>query len=67
MFMRSILNFLLFMCKYQVDVDKSVLLLNNVVNESRQNTIYHDDENLLQEVACMLDELKLLSAALGVR
>jgi len=67
MHMRSILNFLLFMCKYQVDVDKSVLLLNNVVNESRQNTIYHDDENLLQEVACMLDELKLLSAALGVR
>jgi hypothetical protein len=50
-----------------VDVDKSILLLNYVVNESRQNTIYHDDENLLQEVACMLDELKQLSAALGVR
>jgi hypothetical protein len=50
-----------------VDVDKSIHLVSTVVNESLQNTIYHGDENLLQEVACMLDELKLLSAALGVR
>jgi hypothetical protein len=61
------MNFPLFLCKYQVDVDKSILLVSAVVNESLENTIYHDDENLLQEVACMLDELKLLSAALGVR
>ncbi|XP_059444842.1 uncharacterized protein LOC132176600 [Corylus avellana] len=46
----------------KVDVDKSILL----VSTSLQNTIYLDDESLLQEVSCMLDELKLLSAALGV-
>jgi hypothetical protein len=67
MHIRSILIFHLFLCKYQVDVDKSILLVNTVVNESLQNTIYHDDEILLQEIASMLDELKLLSAALGVR
>lgn len=67
MHIRSILNFPLFLCNYQVDVDKSILLVNTVVNESLQNTIYHDDEILLQEIASMLDELKLLSAALGVR
>jgi len=67
MHIRSILIFPLFLCKYQVDVDKSILLVNTVVNESLQNTIYHDDEILLQEIASMLDELKLLSAALGVR
>jgi hypothetical protein len=44
-------------------VDKSILLLRTGL----QNAIYHDDENLSQEVAYMLDELKLLSAALGVR
>ncbi len=48
-------------------MDKSIHLVSTVVNESLQNTIYHGDENLLQEVACMLDELKQLSAALGVR
>jgi hypothetical protein len=62
-----LLNFPLFLCKYQVDVDKSIHLVSTVMNESLQNTIYHGDENLLQEVACMLDELKLLSVALGVR
>jgi hypothetical protein len=67
MHIRSILIFHLFLCKYQVDVDKSILLVNTAVNESLQNTIYHDDEILLQEIASMLDELKLLSAALGVR
>jgi hypothetical protein len=46
-----------------VDVDKIILLISTGL----QNTIYHDDENLLQEVACMLDELNLLSIALGVR
>jgi hypothetical protein len=46
-----------------VDVDRSILL----VSTGLQNTIYHDDENLLQEVARVLDELKLLSTALGVR
>ena len=61
--MRSALNFLIFLCKYQVDVDKCILL----VSTGLQNTIYHDNESLLQEVGCMLDELKLLSAALGVR
>jgi hypothetical protein len=50
-----------------VGVDKSILLVSTVVNESLQNTVYHDGENLLQEVACILDELKLLSAALDVR
>ena len=53
----------IFLCKYQVDVDKSILL----VSTGLQNTIYHDDENLLQEIACMLGELKQLSTALGVR
>jgi hypothetical protein len=46
-------------------VDKSIHLVSTVLNESLQNTIYHGDENLLLEVACMLDELKLLSVALG--
>jgi hypothetical protein len=59
MHMRSTLNFPLFVCKYQVDVDKSILLVNTVVNESLQNTLFL--------FSCMLDELKLLSAALGVR
>jgi hypothetical protein len=33
MHMRSILNFPLLLCKYQVDVDKCILLVNTVVNE----------------------------------
>jgi hypothetical protein len=65
--MRSILNFPLFLCNYQVDVDKSIHLASTVMSESLQNTSYHEDENLLHEVASMLDELKLLSAALDVR
>jgi hypothetical protein len=59
MHMISILDFPLFLCKYQVDVDKSILFVNTVVNESLQNTLFL--------FSCMLDELKLLSAALGVR
>jgi hypothetical protein len=65
MHMRSILNFPLFLCKFQVNVDKSIHLVT-ALNESLQNTHFHD-ESLLHEVAGMLDELKLFSAALDVR
>ncbi|GLT55393.1 hypothetical protein SLA2020_285200 [Shorea laevis] len=48
----------------KVSVDKSIHLVT-VLNESLENTDC-DDESLLHEVTGMLDELKLLSAALDV-
>ena len=48
-------------------MEKSIHLLTTVMNERLQNTIDPVDENIMAEVASMLDELKQLSAALDVR
>jgi hypothetical protein len=50
-----------------VDVEKSIHLLTTVMNERLQNTIDPVDENIMAEVASMLDELKQISAALDAR
>ena len=47
-------------------MEKSIHLLTTVMNERLQNTIDPVDENIMAEVASMLDELKQLSAALDV-
>jgi hypothetical protein len=52
--------------RIMVDVEKSIHLLTTVMNERLQNTIDPVDENIMAEVASMLDELKQLSAALDV-
>uniref|UniRef100_A0A2N9IGF5 Uncharacterized protein n=1 Tax=Fagus sylvatica TaxID=28930 RepID=A0A2N9IGF5_FAGSY len=48
----------------KVDVEKSIHLVTTVMNEHLENAIV--EENLLEEVASMLDELKQISAALDV-
>ncbi len=48
-------------------MEKTIHLLTTVMNERLQNTIDPVDENIMAEVASMLDELKQLSAALDVR
>ncbi|GMY18033.1 tpr and ankyrin repeat-containing protein 1 [Fagus crenata] len=48
----------------KVDVEKSIHLVTTVMNEHLENAIV--EENLLEEVASMLDELKQISAALEV-
>ena len=47
-------------------MEKTIHLLTTVMNERLQNTIDPVDENIMAEVASMLDELKQLSAALDV-
>ena len=48
-------------------MEKSIRLVATVMNEHLENAIDQADENLLEELASMLDELKQLSAALDVR
>ncbi|KAB1205201.1 hypothetical protein CJ030_MR7G021971 [Morella rubra] len=50
----------------KVDVEKSIHLVSTVMTDCRENHIDHNDENLFEEVASMLDELKQLSAALNL-
>nr|POE80701.1 tpr and ankyrin repeat-containing protein 1 [Quercus suber] len=59
-------SFLLNVQIMKVNVEKSIHLVSTVMHERLQNAINNVDENLLDEVDCMVDELKQLSAALNV-
>ncbi|KAG7980455.1 hypothetical protein I3843_05G183200 [Carya illinoinensis] len=51
----------------KVNLGKCIHLLSIIMSECHQMNIYYKHENLLKEVAGMLEELNLLSVALDVR
>ncbi|XP_041012064.1 uncharacterized protein LOC121255674 isoform X3 [Juglans microcarpa x Juglans regia] len=51
----------------KVNLGECIHLLRIIMRECRQMNIYHEHENLLKEVAGMLEELNLLSVALDAR
>ncbi|XP_042981748.1 uncharacterized protein LOC122311306 isoform X1 [Carya illinoinensis] len=51
----------------KVNLGECIHILSIIIRECRQMNIYHEDENLLKEVAGMLDELNLLSVSLDAR